>query len=160
MSRRSKYGAKRDGALFIALPHVVIDSAAYRKLGHVARSLLIDIARQYTSHNNGKLTACMKYLRPLGWTSVDTVTRAKGELLASGLLIETRKGGFPNRSAWYMLAWHDLDIAVGLDSEPATYQRARRDYQQASGAGIKGVRLAPPRGAGSTEIAPAGGIRH
>lgn len=160
MKARSKIDAKRDGGRFVALPHPVIDSAAYRGLGHVARSLLIDIARQYNRLNNGKLTACMKYLKPLGWNSVATVTRAKAELLASGLLIETRKGGFPNKSAWYMLAWHDLDIAAGLDSDPATYQRARGDYRHAVGAGLNGAGLVPSRGAGGAAIAPSGGIRH
>lgn len=85
-SGRKREG-KRDSGRFLAFPHDVLRSPAYRSLGHVARSLLVDIALQYSGVNNGKLTACMKYLRPLGWTSADTVTRAKAALLESKLLI-------------------------------------------------------------------------
>ena len=48
----------------------------YRALGYPARALLIDIARQYTGSNNGRLVACARYLKPLGWNSNDTVSRA------------------------------------------------------------------------------------
>lgn len=92
----------------------------------------MDIAIQYSGSNNGKLTASMRYLTPLGWNSNDVVTRAKAELLRSGLLIETRKGARPNRAAWYMLAWFSLDIAQGMDSSPETYQRMRLEYRQST----------------------------
>lgn len=151
---KPKHDAKRDGGRFLALPHDVLKSAAYRALGHVARSLLLDIAVQYNRQNNGKLTACKKYLRPLGWKSADTVGRAKGELLRSGLLIETRKGARPNKAAWYMLAWNDLDIAEGLDSKPETFQRARKDYRIANAAP-----LVPSRGPAGKPIAPSHGTR-
>ena len=97
--KRSQRASSRDPGPFLALLHGVLLSAAYRNLSHTARSLLIDIGQQYNRYNNGKLTACAKYLKRFGWTSNDVVTRAKAELLASGLLIETRKGGFPNRAA-------------------------------------------------------------
>lgn len=157
---RSKRDAKRDSGRFLALPHEVLHSAAYRGLGHVSRSLLVDIAMQYGGHNNGKLTACMKYLRPLGWKSADTITRAKAELLASGLLLETRKGARPNKAAWYMVAWLDLDIAEGMDSDHATFQRLRRQYRLVGGAGLGGAGLVPSHGLANKAIAPPGGIRH
>ena len=156
--RQSRNGA-RDGHRFLALPHVVLDSPAYRALSHTARSLLIDIARQHTSMNNGKLTASAKYLRLLGWTSNDTINRAKAELLKCGLLIETRKGARPNKAAWYMLAGCDLDIADGMDSEPATYRGMRRGYQRAGDGPLQGDNLAPSRGVAASGIAPSAGIR-
>lgn len=114
---------KRDGRQFVALPQVVLESPGYRHASHPARALLTDIAMQYTGHNNGKLTACAKYLNPMGWTSNNTVVRAVRELQLCGLLIETRKGGFPNTSAWFALSWLDLDQGQGLDIDPKFYRR-------------------------------------
>ncbi len=121
--KRSK--DKRDGDRYMALPHVVIDSPVYRNLSHPARSLLIDIARQYTGTNNGKLVACAKYLRPLGWKSNDTVTRALVELKEAELLIETRLGMRPNRAAWFALGWYALDPIDGMDLEVRHFRRGQ-----------------------------------
>ena len=119
---------KRDGKQFVLLPFVVLGSPGYRQAGHAARSLLIDIAMQYTGHNNGKLVACAKYVEPMGWNSNATVLRAVRELLACGLLIETRKGGRPNKAAWFALSWLDLDQGQGLDIDPKLYRRG--DYMR------------------------------
>ena len=139
----------RDGNRHVALPHVVLESVAYRGLGYAARSLLIDVAKQYDSRNNGKLVACQKYLAPLGWVSADTVTRAKRDLLESGLLIETRKGWRPNRAAWYALAWYSLNQSEGLEIDPTKFERIRGGYRAA---------LIPIPGVVKLKIAPKFGI--
>jgi hypothetical protein len=143
--KRSK--EKRDGDRYIALPHVVTDSPSYRQLGYAARALLIDIARQYTGSNNGRLVACTKYLRPMGWKSNDTVSRALGELKDAGLLIETRMGMRPNRAAWFALGWYALDAADGLDIDAKAYRTGQ--YKLAPlipTIGVSGPRIAPIAG--------------
>lgn len=157
---------KRYGTQHAAVPYVVIDSPGYRRASHTARSLLIDIARQYRGNNNGKLTACMKYLEPMGWKSHDVIVRARRELLECRLLLETRKGGFPNKAAWYALTWYSLDVTEGLDINPARYRtgqylepdpptlpKKRRPASEKSGAG-----LTPSDGAAPTATAPCDGI--
>ncbi len=154
--KRSK--DKRDGDRYVALPHVVIDSPSYRALGHPARSLLIDIARQYTGSNNGRLVACAKYLKPLGWNSNDTVTRALIELKESRLLIETRMGMRPNRAAWFALGWYSLDDGPGMDIDPRTYRTG--GYKIAPlkpPGGVEGARIAPRGGVGDLPAAPSAG---
>jgi len=133
--------------LFTPLPHAVIHSRQYRKLRHAARSLLFDIAAQYNRSNNGKLVCCAKYLRPLGWSSNDTISRALAELKQSGLLIETRKGMMPpySRAAWFALGWFDLDVYSGLDIDPRHYRRCELTP-------LKSV--IPMVGAGRAEIKP------
>lgn len=131
--------AKRDGARFLALPHVVLDSPSYQALGYAARALLIDIARQYTGTNNGRLVACAKYLAPRCWNSNGTITRALVELRESGLLIQTRMGMKPNRAAWFALGWLSLDETNGLDIDPRTYRTGQ--YKIAALIPIKGVGL-------------------
>lgn len=145
--KRSK--DKRDGDRYVALPHVVIDSPSYRLLKHPARALLIDIARQYTGSNNGRLVACAKYLKPLGWKSNDTVTRALVELKDAGLLIETRMGMRPNRAAWFALGWYSLDEVSGMDIDPRSYRTGQ--YKLAP--------LIPRGGVERGRIVPSGGVR-
>jgi hypothetical protein len=156
---RSKFKGnadKCDGRTFVRLPMVVLESAGYRLAGHPARALLIDIAMQYTGHNNGKLTACAKYLKAKGWRSNDTIVRARRELLDCGLLIETRKGARPNRAAWYALPWLDLDQGEGLDIDPKFYRRGA--YKTPEPLPPKNASLAPRGGAVSGPIAPSGGV--
>ena len=153
----------RDGGTFTALPHVVIDSVGYRATGHVARSLLIDIARQHNRRNNGELVACMKYLRPLGWKSHDVVTRALRELVANGLLIETRKGARPSKAAWFALAWQQLDVTIGLDIDPKKYRTGGYVRHVAKNAalvpsdGIERAKTAPSHGIGAAPSIPSHG---
>lgn len=122
---KSKAGKLDIPGRWTALPHMVIHSKEYRKLGFAARSLLFDIAAQYNASNNGKLVCCMKYLKPLGWTSNDTITRARRELVASGLLIQTRQGMKPplSQAAWFAIGWFGLDVRTGLDIDPNKYRK-------------------------------------
>lgn len=120
---RRKRSASRDGGRFLALPHVVLDSPAFRELSGPALRLLIDIARQYDGGNNGSLVACSKYLRTRGWTSEDTASRARRELEASCLIVETRKGMRPNRATWYALTWLSFDWLPAMDLPRAQFQR-------------------------------------
>lgn len=164
---RSKFkrdAEKCDGRQFLRLPLVVLESPGYRQASHTARSLLLDIAMQFTGNNNGKLTACAKYLNAKGWRSNDTIVRARRELIDCGLLIETRKGGWPNTAAWYALAWRDLDHGVGLDISPQHFRRGA--YMQPEVApkakrnsGTKNASPTPADGAQCNSTAPAHGAR-
>lgn len=113
MSRRrshdSRIGNRRVEGRFIALPHAVVLSDAYRELSHPARSLLTEIAVQYMGCNNGQLLASQSKLLPRGWRSADTLHRAKQELLEAGFVVETVKGGRPNKASWYAITWWRLD---------------------------------------------------
>jgi len=157
---------KRDGKQFVLLPRVVLESPGYRRAGHTARSLLTDIAMQYSGFNNGKLVACDKYLKPKGWTSNNTALRAVHELQACGLLIETRKGARPNKAAWFALSWLDLDQGQGLDIDPKFYRRgaylnpdkaAQQNASIAPAGGAVVLPIAPARGARASTVAPSGG---
>jgi hypothetical protein len=126
MARGAKAGQSRVPGQFIALPHSVVESAAYRSLGYAARSLLIDIAKQLKRHNNGSLVACTKYLGPLGWRSKETVQRCLKDLLDSKLLHLTRQGGI-NSASWYAVTWQSLDTIKGMDDSARSFQRSAFD---------------------------------
>lgn len=172
---------KRDGKRFVLLPYVVLESPGYRAASHTARSLLVDIARQYSGHNNGRLVACPKYLEPLGWRSNSTVSRALRELQDCGLLVETRKGARPNKAAWFALTWLDIDPARGIEIDPTLARRgeymsperarpatssrtreataARRHATQVRQASSENACLTPSHGGLRRGIAPSDGLR-
>lgn len=177
MRKRKNQGAGRDPGGFVALPWMVLDSAAYAGLSHPARSLLMELARQFVRDNNGRLLCSRAYLGARGWKSSDTLTRAKAELLDAGLIYETVKGARPNKAGWYALTWHTLDRHPGYDAGAVEGFRrgAYRDGQPLKGAknghkpsqiGVSGrasaracknASLRPSHGTGGPAIAPSHG---
>ncbi len=113
---KRRKGAARDPGGFVAVPWVVLDSAAYQGLSHPAKSLLLEFARQYHGDDNGRMVVTLAHLQPRGWTSNDTISRAKKELLDAGLIFETCKGGRPNKASWYACTWWALDKLDGYDA--------------------------------------------
>ena len=151
--------SSRDAGRFVALPISVIDSAAYKKLSHPARSLLIELDRQYASDNNGRLLTSRSYLRSRGWTSSDTITRAKRELLEAGFIHETVKGARPNKASWYAVTWRTLDRLKGYD-EGAVESFVRSAYSKNDPlkpfGGELSIEIIPSRGQGSKPARPEG----
>jgi hypothetical protein len=162
MTRRTSrwVDSSRDKGGFIALPHSVVDSAAFQRLSHPAKSLLIELARQHLGDNNGRLLASRSHLATRGWKSSDVISRAKRELQASGFIHETVKGYRPNRASWYALTWYPLPAHPKYDYEAAaTFVRSayNRNAPLIPAAGqLKGV-TAPRAGPGLSTAAPRRG---
>lgn len=116
MAKKSKIPSGRVDGGFVALPWAVLDCDAYRELSHPARSLLLEIARQFVRDNNGRLLTSMKHLRKRGWRSADVISRAKRELIEGGFIHETVHGHRPNRASWYAVTWQRLDLHKDYDS--------------------------------------------
>ncbi|MFP3709112.1 hypothetical protein SB783_34400 [Paraburkholderia sp. SIMBA_009] len=148
-SKRHK-GSVRDPGGFLAIPWAVLDSKAYLGLSHPARSLLLEIARQYHGDDNGRMIVTLAHLKARGWSSNDTINRAKQELLDAQLIFETCKGQRPNKASWYACTWWGLDKLDGYDSGAAAGFRrgAYADREQ------KIVRLTPSGGVTHASIAP------
>lgn len=140
----------RDSGGFVALPWSVLDCPAYAALSHPARSLLMEIARQFVRDNNGRLLASDAYLAKRGWKSSDTNTRAKRALIEAGFIHETVKGHRPNKASWYAVTWRALDKIPGYD-HGAAQTFVRGAYQ-------KNAPLTPPPGVGKASIAPSAGV--
>ena len=147
--KRSKGDSSRDAGGFVAMPWAVLDSPAYARLSHPARSLLMEIARQYVRDNNGRLLASRAYLARRGWKSADVIQRAKDELIETGFIHETVKGQRPNKASWYAVTWYTLDRLPGYDHGAAeSFQR---------GAYRKNAILSPSHGTESVRIVPSHG---
>jgi hypothetical protein len=109
----------RDVGPFTALPMIVTGCVAYIGLSFSAKALLIEVARQFRGNDNGRLILTEKHLKPRGWNSNDTITRAKRELLAAGFIYETKKGQRPHVASWYACTWWALDKLDGYDEGAA-----------------------------------------
>ena len=115
---------KRDGGGYVAIPFAVLNGAAYLSLNSYARMLLFDLSAQYRGNNNGDLQAAWKLMSPRGWKSEATLNKAKQDLLASELIVETRKGARPNKCSLYALTWFALDDCGGkLDMSAQGFPR-------------------------------------
>lgn len=154
--RRSKgHDTSRDSGPFVALPLQVLDSPSYIGLSHPAKSLLLDIARQFVRDNNGRLLASRAHLRKRGWKSVDTISRALKELLNAGFVHQTVIGCFPKTASWYAVTWRTLDRLPGFDAGAAE-SFVRGAYAKQA---LKNAPLSPPDGQERRSIAPPDGQR-
>lgn len=155
---------QRDGTAFVALPTLVLDSAAYLSLGHPAKALLVELARQLGRDNNGRLLATTKVLESRGWRSNDVVTRALRELIDAGLIHQTVKGQRPHRASWFAVTWYALANLRGYDAGAAiAFQRgayltrtiAHRKIEGLTPfGGVEKPTIAPSPGVGASTIAP------
>lgn len=153
-NKSRKKASGRDPGGFVALPWSVLDCSAFSGLSHPARSLLLELARQFVFDNNGRLLASAAYLAKRGWKSCDVITRAKRELIEAGFIHETVKGHRPNKASWYALTWQALDRLPGYDAGAAeTFLRGA--YQQTRP--LKNASLIPVHGASELGIAPSRG---
>lgn len=172
-NKGGKSDSGRDAGGFVALPWSVLDCPAYASLSHAARSLLMEIARQFVKDNNGRLLASGAYLRKRGWKSADVITRAKRELLAAGFIFETVMGQRPNKASWYAVTWQRLDKLKGYDEGaaelfkrgayaagvPLQPQRTREElYEKWRQPTVKNEAITPANGVEHVQIAPSDGV--
>ena len=117
---------------FDLVPHSVKLAPGYRALtGRPAICLLHDLMMQYTGTNNGRIVACERALRPLGWRSKGVIQRAVSDLVDHGLLIRTRQGSRPSKASLYALPWRSLDRHPHDEYDPGTleaFTKLRRIY--------------------------------
>jgi len=124
----AKLKQSRDGGggPVLVIPHCVLDSQAYLTLSGGAVRLLFDIAMQFNPKrkNNGKLLASRAHMfGHRGWASSDQLNKAKKELIAHGLVVQTVQGLRPNKASWYALTWLPLDEIGGLEITAAHFPR-------------------------------------
>jgi len=153
--KRKGHDSGRDAGGFFALPWTVLDCPAFALLSHPAKALLMELGRQFVKDNNGRLLLSRTHLAKRGWTSNDTINRAKAELLATGFIFETVKGHRPNKASWYAVTWRALDRIPGYD--PGALELFRRSAYQ-DNQPLKNASLTPAGGQGKRIAAPAGGL--
>ena len=107
---------------FLHLPDALTAHVDFYSLSGSALKLLICIGRQYNGRNNGDLCATLSVLKKFGWTSNDSITNAKRELIEKNLIVETRQGGLGIGCSLYAITWQPINECPGknLDVGPTT----------------------------------------
>ncbi len=156
---------------FTAMPHAVMDSAAFMGASHRAKSLVLEAVRQHNGRNNGHLQLADSYLRRRGWKSSDQTNKARREALERGLILCTRLGGLNVGPSLYCLTWLPISDYSGLDIGAADYHKGAwhmLDALPVPGQGATEKRekppatrssTAPPRGAAEAPTAPPHGAK-
>lgn len=106
---------------YAPIPHSLLDSAAFQACGHMAKALLLELMFQHNGANNGHIRLSRSWLAGRGWSSVCGINRARDELLACRLIVQTRHGGLRNGSHCYALTWLAITNYAGLDIGPQDY---------------------------------------
>lgn len=108
---------------YAALPVCVIDSPEYLGASSSAKALLVELLRQHSGSNNGQLQLAFTWLAGRGWTSRQVIQRAKAELIARQLIMQTRQGGMNRGASKYALTWLSVTDFRGLDMVLGDYRR-------------------------------------
>lgn len=169
--KRDKADSGRMAGGFVALPWVVLDSPAWQRLSHPARSLLLELARQLGPDSNGRLLASSAYLSKRGWRSKDVIARALRELLGAGFVHQTVQGHRPNKASWFAVTWQRLSSDKrGFDDGAAeTFRRGafmdgaplpppKPTREELYARWNKNASLTPSHGVESVSIAPSHGV--
>ena len=141
MSNRRKRNKK--GQSFAGIPRAVMEHADYKSLNGNEVKLLLELAYQYRGSNNGDLTTAYSVLKNRGWSSRQTIDRAKKKLLQLGLITQTREGKFLNpggKCALYALVWRPIDECPGKKLEVKPTSTPARTFNR-NGSGNSGVPL-------------------
>src|SRR5450432_2851993 len=91
MGRTTRYVDPNGG--HVRLYWTLLDTPAYLALGWTARALYVDLRRKLMGTNNGNIEATLSTLKHRGWKSSATLNYALKELIAVGLIAQTRQGG-------------------------------------------------------------------
>lgn len=106
---------------FVALPKAVLHCEEFRRLSSSAKTLLLELASQYTGGNNGRLTPAWSVLQKTGWASNNTVLSAKKELLNCPFVVMTRKGHPPRTCEWIGFTWWKINWNKEMDIQPREF---------------------------------------
>jgi hypothetical protein len=97
------------------LEHYLLNSPAWRSLSLAARSVFIEIARNYVPGRNGRLAMSARMLAEALPISRATAARALQDLAARGFIEPVRPGGFnmkagEGRATEWRLTLHKCDV--------------------------------------------------
>jgi hypothetical protein len=148
--RKQKRPIEAISGLYGAIPHAVLDSAAFQGASYPAKALLFDLMRQHSGTNNGHLHLSFSWLESRGWKSRDVIQRAKAELIERGLLIQTRQGGLNIGPSRFAFTWVHVSNFVGLDIQGKGYHPGAWAFMDKLPMSQKNAIAVPPNGKGNT----------
>lgn len=141
MGRANKIGRSKGGK-FIALPHHMVTSPAFRSLKGGTLKVYIELSDRYNGSNNGELQLSCREAAKRLHISKSTVSRAFRELTQKGFIRCTLRGN------WYEKIASTWALTNKPDNRPngspvATNEWHRWNPDQANGKAFYGTEVAP-----------------
>lgn len=120
---KADHRADNRGGPWAGLPHVVIDSPAYRDLSLWARAILIELVREMNGYNNGAIGLSQRQIGDrVGTTNYRRIGPAIAELMDHGFIDISVEGAWKQRLArQYRLTF----VNTGA---PGHYRKATNEY--------------------------------
>lgn len=104
------YKQKNTGR-FAGIPNSVVESSAFKSLGGNAVKLLVIMAYQYNSYNNGDLVITESITGE--WMNGKTMYRARDELYSTGFVVINAYGGLGSKKtklpSLYAITWKPIN---------------------------------------------------
>jgi hypothetical protein len=120
MPRRHNPKGRSTTERFLALPHYMLQSSAWRSLAPVARCVFIELAACYKGGNNGYLALSVRDAAERVSCSKDSAARALADLIAKGFIEVCSRGHFDRKSpraSEYRLTLYSCDRTGGRASK-------------------------------------------
>lgn len=118
MAKSAKKPLEAAKGRYFAFPHTVLDSQAWIDCSPPAKALLMELCRQHTGVNNGRLHLSRAWLAPRGWARPLTVNKLRDELIRLRLILKTRHGGLNDGAHWFALTWLQITNYEGFNNYP------------------------------------------
>ena len=106
--KKASKGKSDPNIPYAAIPHRVVDSAAFADLTPSSIHVLLLLTRQLSKDNNGHLQATRTWLAERGVGSNHTIKRALDDLTSHGFIYRTKSGSYGNGAARYAVTWLSL----------------------------------------------------
>ncbi len=110
------------------IPHIVLDSAAFRSCKPSERAILIELIRRHNGRNNGFIALSARDAAEIVHVNKDTANKALNALWSKGLVDCARAGGFSfklRHSSEWRLTWIRCNRTGALPSH--AYAQWRED---------------------------------
>ncbi len=122
MPKRHNSKGRSTTERFVALPHWMLRSPAWRSLSPVARCVFIELAAIYNGSNNGFLALSARNAAERVGCSKNTAGRAIAELVCAGFVEVAQRGHFDRKTR------HAAEYRLTLYECHRTGQRASRRF--------------------------------
>jgi len=111
-TKRSRLKGRMEGGHFVPFPLAVLNAPKFIGLSANAKRLLFDMAAGFKFGHNGDVSVARSLMKKRRWKSHAGLSKALNELLAAGLVEQTRVGGL-HQCALFGFSWLAVDECDG-----------------------------------------------
>ena len=132
--KHDRTGRSKGQDRYVALPHWMMRTAAWRDLDCVARCAYVELSARYAGpgSNNGRIPFSVREMAEALGTSKATALRAFARLREHGFIVRTKAGAF-NLKVRHAAEWRLTEFRCDVTGEMLTKDFARWPENQNAG---------------------------